>query len=63
MKDKRILLRGIIDNEGKRKMRPVIVTLNADDRVIKYEFLDGHEPHSTTFDPTRLLDIQQGKMV
>lgn len=54
----KVLLRGIIDTDGKTKSRPVIVTLNPEtNEVIDYEFLEGHEPHSTTFDPAHLLRL------
>ena len=54
----KVLLRGIVDVDGHVKYRPVTVTLDGENRVLKHEFLDGYEPHSTTFDSTKLLDIK-----
>lgn len=47
------LLPGTIDKNGHISAAPVIVTLRHDGTVSAWEFLEGHEPHSTT--PLRAL--------
>ena len=58
-----VLLRGYIDFDGKVKSTPIVVTLNEQKEVVKYETLGIHEPHSTTFDSTHLLDLKTNLLV
>ena len=54
--DRRLLVNGVIDADGRRHATPHVVLRDADGTITNHYPLQGHEPHSTVA-VNALLDL------